>query len=251
MVDSVWFNIINVLIAGILIIYLPIAGIIESKKRKNVVSVNKVRDYYSQAFWSFLPVVIICVPLLSGFISLNDLGFNFVRIQSSTIPRLFSVIAIICFIIHFLYNLYSIIILKFNKKVRDQTAKSINKNIYDFLPITKKEQKGWKYVAISAGFNEEIVYRGYLFITINYYLQDISVYITVLISSLIFGIGHVYQGKDVIRPLIIGLLYGLYYVVLQSLIPVILIHILQDLIVAYIFDEDNSNKYLHLTTAST
>ena len=242
MVDSVWFNVTNVLIAGILIIYLPIAGLIESNKRKNVINVNKVKDYYSQSLWSFLPVAIITVPLILGFITFDKLGFRLISIQSSKIPKVFIVIVISFFLLHVLYNIYSILMLKFNKNARDQTAKSIDKNIYNFLPITKEEQKAWKIVALSAGLTEEIVYRGYIFFIVSYYVQDISVYIIVLISSVIFGIGHVYQGKDVIKPLIIGFLYGLYYVVLQSIVPVILIHILQDLIVAYIFDEDNSKK---------
>lgn len=110
------------------------------------------------------------------------------------------------------------------------------------MPITREERRAWKLVAISAGITEEIVYRGYLFFIINYYFPIFPSLIVLLISSIIFGIGHIYQGKELLKPTVLGLLFGFYYLSIRSLVPIIIIHVLQDLIVAYIFNEENSTE---------
>jgi hypothetical protein len=53
----------------------------------------------------------------------------------------------------------------------------------------------------------------------------------------VFGIGHIYQRKEVYKPLLAGIYFGFLYIVLGSVIPVIIVHTLQDLVVTNLIEE--------------
>lgn len=230
------FHLINLACALLLILITPIEGLIESKNKKKLS--NKVKQYHQQALWSLVPLVFVVLLLVLRLVGFDNIGIQRITINNDNYPKVIIVIGCVLYFGHLLYNLYSIIVLKFNKTARRKVSDSINKDIYAFLPITKEERNAWKLVAISAGFSEEIIYRGYLFHIISIYFGSIHIAYSILISSLIFAIGHLYQGKELIKTFILGLLFGFYFSVFSSVLPVIIIHILQDLIVTYIFNDD-------------
>uniref|UniRef100_UPI003569BED9 CPBP family intramembrane glutamic endopeptidase n=1 Tax=Muriicola sp. TaxID=2020856 RepID=UPI003569BED9 len=65
-----------------------------------------------------------------------------------------------------------------------------------------------------------------------------------LLSTLIFGVGHLYLGKEVLKSTFLGLLFGIYYIVFDSLYPVMLIHTVQDLVVRDILQEEETDGSL-------
>jgi membrane protease YdiL (CAAX protease family) len=81
------------------------------------------------------------------------------------------------------------------------------KSVGDLLPRSLLEILLWIAVSITAGFCEEIAFRGYL----QHQLHVLSAYIAVavLAQALVFGLAHAYQGwKAVIVIIVLGLLYG-------------------------------------------
>jgi len=242
------FHLLNLTCGLFLLLITPIEGVIESKNKTTLS--NKVKQYHQQALWSLLPLIFIVLLFSFGFTSFNSIGIQWISLNNHIYTKVVIYIGYGLYFIHLLYNLYSISILKYNDAARRKVSENINKDVYAFLPITKREREAWSIVAIAAGFSEEIIYRGYLFYIIPMYLGSIHIGLVILVSSLIFAIGHLYQGKELIKTFLLGLLFGFYFSVLSSVIPVIIIHILQDLIVTYIFKDDEESK-LHLTTAST
>ncbi len=95
------------------------------------------------------------------------------------------------------------------------------------LPRTRKEYLVFLAVAVNAGIWEELLYRGFLM----WYLTPwCGLAGSVVLSSLVFGIGHLYQGRQgLVRAGIIGLAFAAGYAATNSLWWLIAAHALLDL----------------------
>ena len=103
------------------------------------------------------------------------------------------------------------------------TAKSVDV----LLPKTEAEIALWIVVSLTAGFCEEIVFRGYL----QKQLQALtgSAAIAVAGQAVCFGIAHGYQGwKNVVVIMVLGVLYGLLALWRRSTRPGIIAHAASD-----------------------
>jgi uncharacterized protein len=87
----------------------------------------------------------------------------------------------------------------------------------------------WVVMSMTAGFCEELVYRGYL------QRQSLaltgSVAIALLAQGVLFGVAHWYQGvKMVIVITVLGILFGVFAYWRKSLRPVMIAHALGDIV---------------------
>lgn len=74
-----------------------------------------------------------------------------------------------------------------------KAAKAASKLAF-LLPSTKHERRwGW-IVCLTAGICEEVVYRGFLLHYLHFLPFHVSLTRALVVSSVIFGIGHLYQG---------------------------------------------------------
>ncbi len=231
----------------ILIIYLtvaaPVLGYFELKKLKKFESTSenkKLKEYNHIIIWSWVPVILIVLQIPLSDMTLTNLGNRWITINPNNLSNWIVIPFIVVCLIYFLYNVYLIIVLKTDNKVRTEASKKIPDDVKLLLPVTKQEKKRWVYVALTAGITEEIVYRGYLFFAFAFLFPSLSIFYTLLISTILFGIGHLYQGKEAVKPVIIGLLFGFSYIVFDSIIPVMVLHITQDLVVTDLIDNEQA-----------
>jgi membrane protease YdiL (CAAX protease family) len=92
-----------------------------------------------------------------------------------------------------------------------------------FSPSGFSEIVAFSAMAISAGICEELLYRGWLLHLIG--ASTGSIWIGLLLSSVAFGLGHAYQGpQGIFSTGFVGLLLGLIFVWVGSLIPVQILH---------------------------
>jgi hypothetical protein len=97
------------------------------------------------------------------------------------------------------------------------------------LPATFAESAAWILVSITAGFCEELVYRGYL--QRQLWSLTANLPAAVVLQSLIFGLGHIYQGwKPALVTAIFGLIFGAVAAWRRSLVPGMLAHAAQDIV---------------------
>ncbi len=218
-----------------LLVYAPIEGLIEQRKRV-AGNTDKLAGYRSQALWAWLPLlpVILLIPLAG--LSPALLGFRLISIAHFSLHPAAAIVGIVLFCLHLGYTIYSIIALKSSAAVQEQATRGMTEAYTAFLPVTAAERKAWVPVALSAGIVEETVYRGFLFFALAVYLPALHPLAILGMSSAVFGLGHVYQGRDVFKPLLLGTLFGFYYLSTGSLFPVILLHCVQDLVVVFLFD---------------
>ena len=93
------------------------------------------------------------------------------------------------------------------------------------LPDTMGELRWFAIMCIASGIAEESVYRGFLFFYISLYFPHIKTPELVLLTSLVFGIGHAYQGwGGIASTTVSGLIFGTLYVMSGSLLLPAVVH---------------------------
>lgn len=97
------------------------------------------------------------------------------------------------------------------------------------LPRTPAERRMFAGLSVLAGFGEEVVFRGFLLAVLTPALGD--VWTALVVSSLAFGVLHVYQGPfGIARTAALGGLLGASVIVDGSLWPAVIVHVLVDLV---------------------
>jgi membrane protease YdiL (CAAX protease family) len=98
---------------------------------------------------------------------------------------------------------------------------------YALVPGTAGERRTFWLLSITAGVCEEIIYRGFLIWLVATWTGLIA---AVVISSIVFGLAHIYLGvAQVPRTAIIGFLLAIVVVASGSILPAIVIHAAMDL----------------------
>ncbi|MGD0402390.1 MAG: type II CAAX endopeptidase family protein [Candidatus Acidiferrales bacterium] len=114
------------------------------------------------------------------------------------------------------------------KKASPEQLEKALKNVKRLLPTNPTERAVWVFVSITAGFCEEILYRGWLLSLFGAALG--SVWWGLLISSILFGFAHAYQGRNAIFGTgVLGAVFGVMFIGSGSLIPGQLLHTAMDL----------------------
>jgi uncharacterized protein len=97
------------------------------------------------------------------------------------------------------------------------------------LPQSAVELLPYLALAITAGLCEEFLYRGFamgVFTQIGF-----RTWASVLISSVLFGVAHSYQGRGgIVMTLLIGLFFGASRIAYQSLVPAVFWHSAVDVV---------------------
>lgn len=111
------------------------------------------------------------------------------------------------------------------------------------IPDTPQEQRWLAAISIGAGINEELLFRGFLFYYLALWFPHIDRLECALLTSLIFGMGHLYQGwKGVLSTGLVGLVFaGLYMLTGNLLLPMV-VHATVDLRALLIFWKGSSQR---------
>lgn len=219
----------------------PITGYIQTKKFKKKsprVSYNKVEWYKASILWSWLPSLIIVPAVIISGHSLKELGFILPRAHINNVSPTFFYIALLLSALYFAYNTYCILSFRMSDTVREHHAQKIPLLLKSILPVTRKEKQMWVVLSITAGITEELLYRGYFFFSMFLLFANIHPSIVIGSSTLLFAIGHIYQGKEVIKPALAGLFLCLVYYYTGSLYIVIILHTFQDLVAKDLLKEE-------------
>lgn len=112
-------------------------------------------------------------------------------------------------------------------------ASKIRKRFQDSLgmlfPDSPQERNWFGALSIGAGISEELVFRGFLMYYLSAYIPNINTGEKVLLTSLIFGVAHIYQGwRRSIPTGIVGIVLALLYVFSGSLILPVVVHAVAD-----------------------
>lgn len=101
--------------------------------------------------------------------------------------------------------------------------------VRDMLPQSQTEMRWFTLVSCTAGFCEEVIFRGYFLRYLDSLSDDIGPWSAVVISSAVFGLAHAYQGRvGILKTGLVGFVAGAFLVLGGSLLPLILLHAVVD-----------------------
>ena len=97
-----------------------------------------------------------------------------------------------------------------------------------FLPQDDRDLASFYRVSVTAGIVEEIVFRGFVLWYLSFFM---ALWPAVLVSSVAFGLAHSYQGfSGIMRTGLVGLAFGVLFVVSGSIWLPIVGHVLVDVL---------------------
>jgi membrane protease YdiL (CAAX protease family) len=111
--------------------------------------------------------------------------------------------------------------------VRHLVAGAPTDSLRNLLPHTALETAAFLGLTVTAGFCEELIYRGYL--QRQFTAWTGSVAIGLALQGIVFGVSHAYQGFGMVLVIAVyGCLFGLLAAWRRSLRPGMIAHLLQD-----------------------
>lgn len=105
------------------------------------------------------------------------------------------------------------------------------------LIADKPAERFWfAAVSVGAGVSEELLFRGFLFWYLGFFFPQLSLIQLVVLSSVLFGFCHIYQGVlGIVATGVLGAVLMWMYVSTESLVLPMAIHALIDLRILAIF----------------
>ena len=135
-------------------------------------------------------------------------------------------------------------------KARDAVRHKLG-HVRPMIAANRSELHFFYAVSLTAGFCEELLYRGFLLWYLAHFVGGIG---AVLLSSVIFGVAHAYQGgKGIMQTAGVGLVLAVVYTVTGSLWPPIVIHALVDVSsgrVAFMAISRERNDFAEMTSVT-
>jgi membrane protease YdiL (CAAX protease family) len=97
------------------------------------------------------------------------------------------------------------------------------------LPQSAVELPPYFALAITAGLCEEFLYRGFAMAALS--RAGLSAWLVILVSSILFGLAHSYQGRGgIVMTFIVGLALGASRLAYNSLVPAVFWHSAVDIV---------------------
>jgi len=97
------------------------------------------------------------------------------------------------------------------------------------LPTNSVELAPYFVLAVTAGVCEEFLYRGFAMSALS--RAGLPAWAVVVLTSALFGLAHVYQGRGgTLGTFVMGILFGVIRLAYDTLLPVMLIHVVVDLV---------------------
>ncbi len=226
------------LLLGYLIIWPLYSYLTYEQEIKDVIAQPKKRIsvYYATMFQLWLPVLMLFILVYLGGISMSDIGLQWHWGLANQV----AVIGLLIISSYFLLSLKQL-----RKKLENhQAIREQISYIQWLMPTSMKEARFFIWgLSITAGICEELLFRGYLILLLSGYLPT---YGTVILSSIAFGLLHIYQGPiHIIKTAIFGGVMALIYLGTDSILVPIILHAVLDMYggaMAYIVYSDQSQE---------
>jgi len=181
---------------------------------------KRITVYCRTMFQLWLPALLLLVLVYQKELSMSDIGLQWHWGLANQIV----VIGLFLISGYFLLSLKQL-----REKVESHQAVREQMSFVQWImPTSAKEARYFILgVSITAGICEELLFRGYLMQLLSGYLPTYGV---VIISSIAFGLGHIYQGPlHIIRTAIFGGIMAVIYLSTDSIIVPIILHAIVDM----------------------
>src|SRR6056297_1613239 len=210
------------LLLAYLLVFFPVWELVHGRsvrERLQADPARKVPLYRSACLELWLPTILLLTLYGSGTLSVSDIPV----LIPVDIAQGVALLALLALTIYLGRSLRRVVK---DPDTRQQTADALRDQAWA-LPVNRREA-AWFIgpVSISAGICEELLFRAYL---IPWLDQALPIWAAVLLSSVLFGLLHAYQGPaGMVRTAAVGLVLALIFLATGSLLVPILLHIVVD-----------------------
>ncbi|WP_066051994.1 CPBP family intramembrane glutamic endopeptidase [Robertmurraya korlensis] len=220
-----------------LVLYEPVYGYFDYQKFKRKVqkdSKERIKYYKKVMLGLWLPTIAILMVTALGPLTFQEIGLKGISINMETLGPLVTYTAFGLVGIYCIGLIYYLVGAKVSQKMRTEIARvkkeEFDKSAFkDIMPVSKEDKRLWTYVSWTAGITEEVIYRGFLLIALTQMFPSHSLWLTIILSGVMFGLAHTYQGfVNVIKTSLFGLVFSILYIGLGSIVPLIILHFLID-----------------------
>lgn len=223
-----------------LLFYEPIIGYFDFQRFKQKVKTDsnaRIKYYNNAIIGLWIPTIIILLLIGLTELSFKEIGLTIPTINTEPLGKWVTYLGLVIGLLYLLFVLYYIIGFHFSDKIKREL--SIKKKeeweqsvIAPLLPVSEKEKKRWNYVSLTAGLTEEVIYRGFTVFALAYLFPNFSIWAIILLSSILFGLAHTYQGflMGFSRTTIFAILFCIIFISMGSVIPLMILHFLVDYI---------------------
>lgn len=213
------------LLIFILVFGLPLNALVQGKhkipSRNHWSAADKIKFYWTNAaaLWGLLAIVAV-----NWWITGKDIADFISKFKIPLWSPLILVLVLMVLTAYF-FELFWSTHPNLDKKT---TIERLNQQT-PFLPSQKKEWNHYIVLAVSAGICEEVVFRFYL---LSYWIQLTNqVIFGLILSAVLFGAVHLYQGyRAMVKIAVLALLLGWLFLLTDSLLLPIVLHIFIDII---------------------
>ena len=192
------------------------------KEKQDVIEqrVTRTKTYIYTMLFMWLPTLLLLFLVAQGHIQPAAIGLTW----QPSIANLIAAALVIAFII---YSVVGLTQLRKDNSNDAEIVKSLE-FVNWLMPRKPGELKLFVLgVSVTAGVCEELLFRGFL---LNELMAHMPVYGAVIVSSLMFGLPHIYQGPiHVLRTACMGAFLAILYLVCDSIYVPIVMHVLFDM----------------------
>ncbi len=192
----------------------------KSKQKLIDGTISRIRAYQDTILFLWLPAGLLFAIVWQTDLTFANLGFGIAF-------SLAELIGIVLLVLLTVIGILSLLSLRSDEKAKDKLRQAYEPVRY-LMPLNRAEL-GWFNLGVSptAGFCEEMIFRGYLLWVLTPYIGLVG---AILVSSLLFGLNHIYQGwGGVLRTGLMGFGFAFVFWATGSLWLAILLHALVDM----------------------
>ncbi|RLD21646.1 MAG: hypothetical protein DRI69_03485 [Bacteroidetes bacterium] len=228
------------IIFGLLAFVLPMFAVF--RVRPQVSAIPQQTDLKIKLYWLnsgvliFGAVVILVLWWITGR-PWSEMGWS--SLSSEWFPEWMLIVAF--FLLLYMFDTF----LSWNEMEDHPAAALLPRNWKEFAHFGS-------IVSLSAGFCEEIVFRGFLitYLMALFASSSYGVLIAIVLSTLIFAVLHAYQGwLAILKIALLTFMFGVIFVMTGSLWPVIILHFAVDFIGGFLSTLDaltrSGNSVIH------
>jgi membrane protease YdiL (CAAX protease family) len=199
--------------------------------KKNPGSPQKLAYYKTLAAWLWISTAVACFAVdWRSLLTINPAPSEIPWLLRHAWTFYLVEVVIALFVALMLLPIVVVFRKKIKKQPRRYSQAEAMKALDYFLPRTWTERRWWVYLCITAGVCEETLYRGFLLHYLHVFPWTMNLTLALLLSSVIFGLGHLYGGVNgVIGSVIAGLLFGLLFILTGNLLLSMILHTILDL----------------------
>jgi len=215
-----------------LLVVAPIWDLYDTRKlKRNPSSEQKIRYYKTLCTWLWIASALAVVtigfrPLFTISPSPGEISWlllhPWLRHSAEALIAIFIVVSVVL-------PVGTVVWKKLTKRPLKYSSVALKSFSY-FFPATWTERRWWVFVGITAGVCEETLFRGFMLNYLHVFPWTLNLTLALLISSVIFGFNHLYQGAGgVAGTAIVGFLFGLLFLLTGNLLLPIIFHGAMDL----------------------